>query len=149
MHIGGAHLHSHMNQPSVSTASIASKHAQETRKKLFAAAEELDAAATAESAWMIGAWSGGDENGKRHGGSGEKNQGESSPSEGHPAGGHPVAAQPTQALSELALEQSASAGAQAWAAGAAQPEPASGYAAYAAGRRVERTAEARQVSYWA
>ena len=151
MHIGAAHLHSHMGQPPGNASAVAAKRAEETRKKLFAASEELDAASTAESAWMIGAWSGAGEDGKRHGSS----QGEEAREQGRggnpaiPATGTPATTAALGTTSELVLEQSAVSGAQSLGLGASPAAPAAGYGAYAAPARVERAPEARQVSYWA
>ena len=158
MHIGGAHLHGHAGQPmagAMSASAVAAKRAEETRKKLFASSEELDATATAESAWMIGAWSGsGSGSGSGNGGNGDRHSGsdqdnldrqsidDTSRRADRPAG-NPLAA--SSALSELTLEQSAIAGAQAFAPTA----PTASYGSYAAPARVEKTPETRQVSYWA
>ena len=164
MHIGGAHLHSQTGQPSahaMSASAAASRHAEETRKKLFASAEELDAAATAESAWMIGAWSGSGSgsgsNGGRDGSPDRSNSDDTSRSGERSAGIQSVESRTaanlpaaSSTLPELALEQSAqSAIAGAQAIGIGPTTPATGYGIYAAPARVEQIPETRQVSYWA
>ncbi len=144
MHISGAHLHSHVGQPSASTASLAASHAEQTRKKLFAAADDLEFASTAEGAWMIGAWSG--QNGSRHGHSSRESDSNGSNSE-EPASRASASGAPVP--TDLVLEQSAIAAAQANAPAA--QAAASSYRVYSpqTPERVERIAEARQVSYWA
>lgn len=135
MHISSAHLHGHAGH-STSAVGWAAKRADETRKKLFSAAEELDAAATAESAWMIGAWGGSGGNGGEHGGSERRGQ------EPDDSGNGGV-------ISEVVQEQNAVAGVQAMGTEMGRSGMAPGYAMYVPGERVERSAEVRRVSYWA
>jgi hypothetical protein len=42
-----------------SASALAARRAEETRKKLFATASELDAGSGSEGAWMVTAWAGG------------------------------------------------------------------------------------------
>jgi hypothetical protein len=60
MHIHGAQNSGHsLHAAGESSAAMAARQAEANRKKLLGAAAGLDAAASAESAWMIAAWGGG------------------------------------------------------------------------------------------
>jgi hypothetical protein len=60
MHIHGGHMNPSLNGSGarVSESALAARRAEETRKKLFSSASELEATSSTESAWMVGAWSG-------------------------------------------------------------------------------------------
>jgi hypothetical protein len=61
MHIHGGQMNPNtsLNGTHGSASAQAARHAEETRKKLFARASELDAATSSEGAWMVTAWAGG------------------------------------------------------------------------------------------
>lgn len=142
MHIAGAHLHGHTGYPSATTAGVAAKRSEDTRRKLFSAADELDLAVTDENAWMIGAWSGTGEHGERPG----------DPEYDSPSNSD---AENSQRLTEtngnhlgIVLEQSGTVGAQA--IGTPSAVQTASYSLYApqAGDPVESTPSGQQVSYW-
>jgi hypothetical protein len=61
------HIHGGQMNPSTSlsgahgsaASALAARRAEETRKKLFSRASELDAATSSEGGWMVTAWAGG------------------------------------------------------------------------------------------
>jgi hypothetical protein len=61
MHIHGGHMNPNASLTGAhsSASALAARRAEETRKKLFATASELDAGSSSESAWMVTAWAGG------------------------------------------------------------------------------------------
>jgi hypothetical protein len=61
MHIHGGHMNPNasLNGAHGSAATLAARRAEETRKKLFGTASEIDAASSSEGAWMVTAWAGG------------------------------------------------------------------------------------------
>jgi hypothetical protein len=61
MHIHGGHMNPNASLTGAhgSASALAARRAEETRKKLFATASELDAGSNAEGAWMVTAWAGG------------------------------------------------------------------------------------------
>jgi hypothetical protein len=62
MHIHGGHMNPNasLNGAHGSAATLAARRAEETRKKLFGTASEIDAASSSEGGWMVTAWAGGD-----------------------------------------------------------------------------------------
>jgi hypothetical protein len=61
MHIHGGQMNpnSTLSGAHAASSALAARRAEETRKKLFSASSELDAAVSSESAWMVTAWAGG------------------------------------------------------------------------------------------
>ena len=59
MHIHSGQMNSSLAGTHAASSALATRRAEETRKKLLATSSELDAMASTEGAWMVTAWAGG------------------------------------------------------------------------------------------